>query len=65
MKKVQIAKQHRQGQSYPLPTEIIEGKSGMPSKAASQSIPRNGTSAVGQPWEPVEEQFKEKLSPSH
>ena len=52
MKKVQIAKQHCRGQSCSQPTEIIEGKSGMPSKVASQSIPRKRTSTVGQPWEP-------------
>ena len=51
MKKVQIAKQHHQGQSCPWPTEIIEGKSGMPSKAASQGIPKKRTNTVGQLWE--------------
>ena len=34
-KKVQIAKQHHRGQSRPRPTEIIKGKSGMPSKVGS------------------------------
>ena len=50
-KKVQIAQKHRRGQSCSRPAEIIEGKRGTPSKAASQSIPRKRTSTVGQPWE--------------
>ena len=52
MKKVQIAKKHRRGQSYSRRTEIIEGKNSTPSKAASQSILRKRTSTVGWPWEP-------------
>ena len=54
MEKVQIAKQHRRGQPYPWPIEITEKKSGMTSKAASQSIPIKRTSTMGQPWEPDE-----------
>ena len=30
---------------------ITEGKSGKPPKAASQSVPRESTSAMSQPWE--------------
>ena len=44
--------ERRKSKSCSRPTEIIEGKSGMPLKAASQSIPRKRTSTVGQPWEP-------------
>ena len=50
-KKVQITKKHRRGQSCSRPIEIIEGKSGTPSKVASQNIPRKRKSTVGQPWE--------------
>ena len=53
-RKPKIAKKHRRGQSCPRPTEIMEGKSSMPLKACSQSIPRKRTSTVGQPWEPGE-----------
>ena len=50
-KKAQIAKKHCRGQFCPQPTEILEGKNGTPSKAASQSVPRKRTSTVGHPWE--------------
>ena len=52
MKKVQITEKYRRGQSCSQRTEIIEGRSGTPSRAASQSIPRKRTSTVGRPWEP-------------
>ena len=44
--------EHPKEKDCPQPTEIIEGKSSMPSKAGSQSIPRKRTSTMGQPWEP-------------
>ena len=50
-KKAQITKQHRRGQSCPRPARIVDGKSGMPPKACSHSIPRKMISIVGQPWE--------------
>ena len=54
MKKVQIAEKYRREQSCSRRTEIIEGRSSTPSRAASQSIPRKRTSTVGRPWEPNE-----------
>ena len=50
-KKAQIARRRCRGQSCPRQTEITEGKSSMPPKAASQSVPRESTSAMSQPWE--------------
>ena len=35
----------------PRQTEVTEGKSGTPPKAASQSVPRESTSAMSQLWE--------------
>ena len=35
----------------PRQTKITEGKSGTPPRATSQSVPRESTSAMGQPWE--------------
>ena len=46
MKKVQTGRRRCRGQSYPWQTEITEGKSGMPPKVASQSVPRENTSAM-------------------
>ena len=51
MKKVQIAKRCCRGQSCPRQTKITEGKCGMPPKATSQSVSRESTSAMSQPWE--------------
>ena len=39
------------GQSCPWQTEITEGKSSTPPKAASQSVPKESTSVMSQPWE--------------
>ena len=48
-KKVQTAKRRCQGQSYSREIEITEGRSGIPPKTVSQSIPRESTSATSQP----------------
>ena len=48
-KKAQIARRRCRGQSCPRQTEITEGKSSMPPKATSQSVPRESTSAMSQP----------------
>ena len=50
-KKVQTARRHCRGQSCSRQTEITEGESGTPPWAVSQSVPRESTSAISQPWE--------------
>ena len=51
MKKVQTVRTHCRGQSCSRQTEIIGRKSGTPPKAISQSVPKESTSAMSQPWE--------------
>ena len=51
MKNVQTAKKRSRGQSYSWQTEITEGESGTPPRAVSQSVLRESTSAMSQPWE--------------
>ena len=51
MKKVRTARRRYRGQFCSRQTEITEGESGMPPRAVSQSVPRESTSAIGQPWE--------------
>ena len=50
-KKVQTARKHCQGQSCSRQIEITKGKSGTPPRVVSQSVPRESTSAMRQPWE--------------
>ena len=51
IKKVQIAKGRCRGQSCPWQTKIMEGESGTPPRAVSQSVPRERTSVMRQSWE--------------
>ena len=51
MKKVQIAGRRCRGQSCPRQTKITEGEGSTPPRAVSQSVPRESTSAMRQPWE--------------
>ena len=50
-KKVQTARRRCRGQSCSRQTEITEGRSGTPPKAVSQSVLKERTSAMSQPWE--------------
>ena len=50
-KKVQTTRRRYRGQSCSRQTEIMEGESGTPPRAVSQSILRESTSAMSQPWE--------------
>ena len=50
-KKVQTAKRRCRWQSCSRQIEITEGESGTPPRAVSQTVPRESTSAMRQPWE--------------
>ena len=50
-KKVQTTRRRCRGQSCSRQTEITDGEGNTPPRTVSQSVPRESTSAMRQPWE--------------